>query len=45
MEHMVEKSCNIKYLRRNTGLMRSYKKMTKILFVCHGSTPIKVQNP
>ena len=24
-------------LRRNTGLMRSYKKMTKILFVCHGN--------
>ena len=24
-------------LRRNTGLMRSYKKMIKILFVCHGN--------
>ena len=24
-------------LRRNTGLMRSYKKMTKILFICHGN--------
>ena len=23
-------------LRGNTGLMRSYKKMIKILFVCHG---------
>src|SRR5699024_7712345 len=32
-----EKSCNIKHLRRNTGLMRSYKKMIKILFVCHGN--------
>ena len=24
-------------IREDTGLMRSYKKMTKILFVCHGS--------
>ncbi len=25
------------HLRRNIGLMRSYKKMIKILFVCHGN--------
>ena len=29
-------------LRRNTGLMRSYKKMTKILFVCHGKIHTKL---
>ena len=37
MHEKCEKSCNIKHLRRNTGLMRSYKKMIKILFVCHGN--------
>ena len=26
----------VKYLRRNTGLIRSYRKMIKILFICHG---------
>src|SRR5699024_1187129 len=32
-----ENPCNIKQLRRNTGLMRSYENMIKILFVCHGN--------
>ena len=33
---IVQKTCKIKHLRRNTEHLRSYGKMIKILFICHG---------
>ncbi len=36
--NILQKPCKIKHLRRNTEHLRSYGKMIKILFVCHGST-------
>lgn len=32
-----EKTCNTKRLRRNTGLIRRYVNMIKVLFICHGN--------
>ena len=32
----VEKPFHIGHLRRNTILIRSYEKMIKVMFICHG---------
>ena len=42
---IVQKPSKIKRLRRNTGHLRRYSKMIKILFICHGKTLIQSFNP